>query len=78
MKISMIPSDVTTELDGVPCRLWHGTTDKGTPCKVFVHRIAVEESRNEEFEAELLEQASPLLTDSLAAALDADERSDVE
>jgi hypothetical protein len=41
MKIIIESTDVTTRLDGVPVRLWEGTTEDGVPCKVFIHRIAV-------------------------------------
>jgi hypothetical protein len=41
MRIIIESTDATTELDGVPVRLWEGTTQDGIPCKVFVHRLAV-------------------------------------
>jgi len=39
--ITMTPTSKIVELNGVPARIWEGTTDKGTPCVVFVTRVAV-------------------------------------
>ena len=41
MKITISSTSTLTKLGGVPVRLWEGVTETGTPCKVFVHRIAV-------------------------------------
>jgi len=49
-----------TVLDGVPVRVWKGLTGRGTPCFVFVHRIAVQKSEDQgEFERELTETLAP-------------------
>jgi len=41
-------------------RVWNGTTADGTPCKVFVHRIAVAADQDQErFAAELQEKMPP-------------------
>jgi len=53
-------TDIVTNIDGVPVRKWIGTTENGIECIVFVHRIAVLESKDSaEFEAELKEQLPP-------------------
>lgn len=60
MKIAIHATEHIVDLNGVPCRLWEGVTEKGTPCKVFVHRLAVAPSENqEEFEQELATQLPP-------------------
>ena len=49
-----------TTLDGVLCRHWEGTTDKGVRCNVFIHRIAVHKDDDASaFEAELKEMIPP-------------------
>lgn len=54
MQIQIESTDQLTELDGVPCRVWNGTTAAGVPCLVFVHRIAVSNDENQQqFDAEL-------------------------
>lgn len=60
MQIQIEATDKVTTIDGVPCRLWEGVTERGTKCKVFVHRIAVHESEDSsQFDAELQEQLPP-------------------
>jgi hypothetical protein len=52
-------TDVQTRIDGVPVRLWEGVTEEGTPCKVFVHRVAVHNDHDSSrFEKELEEEAA--------------------
>jgi hypothetical protein len=60
MKITMIATDQITRLDGVQVRVWEGVTERGIPCKVFVHRVAVRENQNTaDFDRELKEQMPP-------------------
>jgi hypothetical protein len=59
MRIQIEPTDILTDLDGVPVRVWNGITENGTQCFVFVHRVAVYSEDSEEFDAELLDQPSP-------------------
>jgi hypothetical protein len=60
LTITMRPTDTLTEIDGVPVRLWEGETDAGTPCKVFVHRLAVPDDADQaEFMRELSVQVPP-------------------
>lgn len=59
MKITIESTDTIATLDGVKCRLWHGVTEDGTPCAVFVHRIAVDEAKQAAFDRELDEQREP-------------------
>lgn len=60
MKITIEKTDELVELDFVQVRLWKGVTDAGTPCDVFVHRIAVHKDHDQnQFIEELREQPSP-------------------
>jgi hypothetical protein len=60
MKIAIEATDKLTMFDGVPVRMWEGVTERGTRCKVFVHRIAVHNDEDSsQFEAELAEQLPP-------------------
>lgn len=46
MKLTIEATDVLTEMDGVPVRVWNGTTENGTPCEVYVHRIGCSTCRS--------------------------------
>lgn len=60
MKITITSTDLITTIDGVPVRYWEGVTDRGIPCKVFVHRIAVADDRDHaQFQQDLAEQLPP-------------------
>jgi hypothetical protein len=60
MKITIEATEKLTKIDGVPVRLWHGLTETGARCEVFVHLIAVPKQENaEQFERELREQIPP-------------------
>jgi hypothetical protein len=60
MKITITSTELMTHMDGVPVRLWEGTTEDGAPCKVFVHRIAVgDEHDSSRFDRELSERFPP-------------------
>lgn len=61
MRITITATDKITTLDGIPCRIWEGVTDRGIQCHVFVHRLAVlnEGDRCDEFDRELKETYPP-------------------
>jgi hypothetical protein len=60
MKIQIESTDQLTHIDGVPVRLWTGHTERGVPCKVFVHRVAVRDDVDSvQFDLELAEQLPP-------------------
>ncbi|MCA9270510.1 MAG: hypothetical protein KDA41_18640 [Planctomycetales bacterium] len=60
MKIQIESTDQVTEINGVPVRLWQGTTEDGVDCHVFVHRIAVAKQDDcSAFERELTEKLPP-------------------
>ena len=40
LKLTIEPTDLLTEVDGVPVRLWRGTTPQGHPVQVFVRNLA--------------------------------------
>jgi hypothetical protein len=70
MKITIESTTKLVTLNGVPARLWEGTTSSGIPVVAFVTRVAVPEGQpTEQFELELKEQKSP--TPELAGAFDA-------
>ena len=71
MKITIESTSQLTEIEDVPVRVWEGVTDRGTRCKVFVHRLAVEDEGDavEEFERELAECLPPALVVPLGAVL---------
>jgi len=60
MKITITATGVMTTMDGVPVRVWRGTTADGVDCIVFVHRIAVAKDEDaSSFERDLVEQLPP-------------------
>ena len=60
MEIMIKATDQITELDGVPCRVWEGTTVGGVKCHVFVHRLAVHnDADSSEFDAALKAMPAP-------------------
>lgn len=60
MRLMIESTDALTSLDGVPVRLWEGTTEDGIPCKVFIHRIAVANEQDAStFDRQLKEQLPP-------------------
>lgn len=70
MKLQIESTDKITEMDGVPVRVWQGTTESGVPCVVFVHRIAVSNfDDSAQFDRELAEQLPPGRVIPLSAIL---------
>ena len=60
MTITIESTEKITHFDGVPVRVWQGTTAAGVRCFVFVHRIAVANNVDQsQFDAELAEQQPP-------------------
>jgi hypothetical protein len=60
MKMTIEATDQITDLAGVSCRVWKGTTQDGVGCLVFVHRIAVDRGADaSEFDRALMEQLPP-------------------
>lgn len=56
MKILMESSPHLAMVDGIECRVWNGVTENDTQCFVFVHRIAVRNSEDQQEFSELFEQ----------------------
>lgn len=69
MKITIEATSQVTHLNGVEVRVWEGTTERGTPCLVFVHRMSVKEGLAEEFMEELRELTPPAETVGLGVVL---------
>jgi hypothetical protein len=60
MTITLHSTSKIVELDGVPARIWEGTTSSGIPVHAFISRIAVDrEADGSQFEAELKECRAP-------------------
>lgn len=54
MQIEMKATPDIVCIDGVYCRIWEGVTARGVLCKVFVHRVAVDQACDSaEFDQEL-------------------------
>ena len=61
MKLTITATNQITHVNGAPCRVWEGVTERGVPCKVFVHRLAVRADLDSaEFDAELSAQLPPI------------------
>jgi len=60
MKIELKSTTGMTKLNGVPARIWEGTTEKGTPIVAFITRVAVKNDQDaSELEADLQSHGSP-------------------
>lgn len=61
MKITIENTTKITHLNGVPARIWEGTTESGINVHCYITRIAIDkdELRSLEFETELQEQKVP-------------------
>lgn len=46
--VAIAPTEETVQLDGVPCRVWHGITQSGHPILVFVHRVMIDERHQDD------------------------------
>jgi hypothetical protein len=60
MKITVESTTQIVEINGVPCRLWEGHTERGIAIHCFITRVAVEDTLDtSQFEQELAEQRPP-------------------
>ena len=60
LQISIVPTDVVGQLDGIPVRLWLGGNLKGQRFAVFVHRVAaIDPAAQEDCSRILIEQIPP-------------------
>ena len=60
MKIEIESTEKIVNLNGVPARVWDGTTDSGIPVHCFITRISPQTDKNiEQFEKELMETKAP-------------------
>lgn len=60
MRVTVESATKIVQLNGIPARIWQGTTESGIPVHCYITRIAVD--RNEDcsqFERELREQSAP-------------------
>jgi hypothetical protein len=57
MKIVITPTQEISHMDGIPVRVWKGETESGVACRIYVHRVAVQEPEQcAEFEGALNEE----------------------
>jgi hypothetical protein len=40
MKLILEPTDIIQSIEGQPCRLWMGETDKGVPVHAYVRAVS--------------------------------------
>lgn len=60
MKINVTSTSKTVTLNGVPARIWEGTTESGIPVHCYITRVAVAlDQDHSEFERELQEHQAP-------------------
>lgn len=61
MKAKIESTQKIIEFNGIPARVWEGETESGIKCHFYVTRVAIsaDETRTEEFEAELQQQRPP-------------------
>ena len=63
MKMTITSTEKTTEVNGVPARIWVGETERGVPVTAFITRVAVPETVSDRdhaiFRLELDEHAPP-------------------
>jgi len=63
MKITLESTSRVVTINGIPARLWQGTTANGIPCHAFITRIGVDRTLDAtEFERDLTE-TTPLRAD---------------
>ena len=64
MKLILESTTKTTEINGVPARIWEGETESGIAVHAFITRVAVHEDDDlGQFEAELTEHRHPTNSD---------------
>jgi hypothetical protein len=76
MKISLESTDQVVSLNGVPARVWQGTTESGVSVQAFITRIAVDRADAaacEQVARELRETAPPTVAWPLMMIIDGDE-----
>lgn len=60
MKITIESTSKIVQVNGVPCRIWEGETERGIKMHAFITRVAVHNSLDaSQFDAELAEQKAP-------------------
>jgi hypothetical protein len=60
MKINIESTTKVVQLNGVPARIWEGTTDSGMKIHAFITRVAIgEDEDGTQFEKELRECVAP-------------------
>lgn len=66
MRITMRSTSEIVLLNGRPCRVWDGITDRAVQVRVFVAAISVPEGQHAQLAEELIEQPPPVSLEVLA------------
>ena len=53
MNLLMTSTELVVTIDGIECRVWNAVTENNTQCFVFVHRVAVRNTEDQDEFAEL-------------------------
>jgi len=70
VKLIIESTTLTTEINGVPARIWEGQTDTGISVHCYITRVAVDKTLDQtQFERELKECRSPSAAVSAAIPL---------
>jgi hypothetical protein len=65
MKITIESTGRIVNLEGIDCRLWEGTTERGVKIECLIPRVAARDDQDlSQFEAELKEQRAPSFRES--------------
>ncbi len=60
MKATLEPTSLIVRLNGVPCRVWQGHTEKGIPISAHIALVSVDRDADaSELDAALREVAAP-------------------
>ena len=60
MTMTITSTSKVVTLDGVQCRVWEGSSERGVKLHCFIPRVAVAADQDvSQFEAELQEKAAP-------------------
>jgi hypothetical protein len=67
VRVTLESTTKVVQLDGVPGRIWEGTTDSGIAVHAIITRVAVHhDADTRQFEAELTEHRAPRNADIVA------------
>lgn len=65
MKITVSPTPVVIITDGVPMRIWTGTTESGAPVRAYIRQVEVPTGRIQDWEREGVVTAEPVVAHAI-------------